>query len=188
MEAERARFSLESRSLQGEIDRLTSMQEQWDSQKRELDQSKQRLSLMEKTGDDAQKSLEEKDQEVRRLREQVNSLTYRLQMAGSGSAGPSPEESRRLMEKLADAQAEMNEKNQLITENYAVISDLRSKLDVVQRSNYELQQRFDKLYDEWGQMAAQLASKQMSDHQQQQAPPPSPDRNKGWGLFGRREG
>ena len=188
MEAERARFSLESRSLQGEIDRLTSLQEQWNEQKRDLDQTRQNLLLLEKTSSDADKSLEEKDQEVRRLREQVNSLTYKLQMAGTGATGPSPEESRRLMEKLADAQTEMNQKNELINQNYAEISELRSKLDVVQRSNYEIQQRYDKLYDEWGQLAAQMASKQMLDHQLQQSPPPNPDRNKGWGLFGRRDG
>lgn len=186
MEAERARFSLESRSLQGEIDRLTSLQEKWEGQKRDQESTHNRLQLLEKTNQDAERRLEEREQELRRLREQVNSLNYRLQMAGTGSAGPSPEESRKLMERLADAQAEMAEKNQLITQHYSEIGELRSKLDTVQRSHYEMQQRYEKLYDEWGQLAAQLAAKQMSDHQQQQAPPPSSDR-KGWGLFGRRE-
>jgi hypothetical protein len=190
MDAERARFSLEARSLQGEIDRLTIMQESWDSQKREWEQSKQRLSILEKTGSDSERALEEKNSELRHLREQVTSLTYRLQMAGSGATGTSPEESRRLMERLAEAQAEMAEKNQLINQNYAEMSELRSRLDDTQRNFYELQQRHERLKEEWGQLVAQTAAKQMSEHQQQQAPPPPHpgDRPKGWGsLFGRRD-
>ena len=190
MDAERARFSLEARSLQGEIDRLTIMQESWDGQKREWEQSKQRLSMLEKTGSDSERALEEKNSELRHLREQVTSLTYRLQMAGSGATGTSPEESRRLMERLAEAQAEMAEKNQLINQNYAEMSELRSRLDDTQRSFYELQQRHERLKEEWGQLVAQTAAKQMSEHQQQQAPPPPHpgDRPKGWGsLFGRRD-
>ncbi|MBX3171992.1 MAG: helix-turn-helix domain-containing protein [Candidatus Eremiobacteraeota bacterium] len=180
MDAERARWSLENRSLQGEIDRLTSMQESWEQQKRELEQS----------GGDHEKVLRERDDEIRRLREQVTSLTYKLQMAGSGATGTSPEESRRLVERLAEAQAEMAEKNELVNQTYAEIGELRSKLDAVQRSHYELQQRHERLKDEWGQLAAQVAAKQMSDHQQQQAPPPPGpgERPKGWGsLFGRRD-
>ncbi len=181
MDAERARWSLENRSLQGEIDRLTSMQESWDQQRRELEQSQQRLQQLEQNGGDTEKA----------LREQITSLTYKLQMAGSGATGTSPEESRRLMERLAEAQAEMSEKNELVNQAYAEIGELRSKLDAVQRSHYELQQRHEHLKEEWGQLAAQVAAKQMSDHQQQQAPqPPGPgERPKGWGsLFGRRDG
>lgn len=190
MEAERARWSLENRSLQGEIDRLTSMQDSWDQQKRDLEQSQQRLQLLEQSGGDQEKALRERDDEIRRLREQITSLTYKLQMAGTGATGTSPEESRRLVERLAEAQAEMAEKNELVNQTYAEIGELRSKLDAVQRSHYELQQRHERLKDEWGQLAAQVAAKQMSDHQQQQAPPPPGpgERPKGWGsLFGRRD-
>jgi len=188
MDAERARWNLEIRSLQGEIDRLTSMQDGWDAQKREMEQAQHRLQLMEKTGGDSEKALEERENEIRRLREQVTSLTYRLQMAGTGATGTSPEESRRLVERLAEAQAEMSEKNELINQNYAEMGELRSKLDDIQRSNYELQGRYNRLEDEWAQQAA----RQMSDHQQHQQQPPPPtntgERPKGWGnLFGRRE-
>lgn len=188
MDAERARWNLEIRSLQGEIDRLTSMQEGWDAHKRELEQAQHRLQLLEKTGGDSEKALEERDNEIRRLREQVTSLTYRLQMAGTGATGTSPEESRRLVERLAEAQAEMSEKNELINQNYAEMGELRSKLDDMQRNYYELQGRYKRLEDEWAQQAA----RQMSDHQQHQQQPPPPaspgERPKGWGnLFGRRE-
>lgn len=191
MDAERARWSLENRSLQGEIDRLTSMQESWDQQKREWEQSQQRLQLLEQSGGDNDKAVRERDEEIRRLREQITSLTYKLQMAGSGATGTSPEESRRLVERLAEAQAEMSEKNELVNQTYAEIGELRSKLDAVQRSHYELQQRHERLKEEWGQLAAQVAAKQMSDHQREQAPPPPGpgERPKGWGsLFGRRDG
>lgn len=190
MDAERARWSLENRSLQGEIDRLTSMQDSWDQQKRELEQSQQRLQSLEQSGGDNDKALRERDDEIRRLREQLTSLTYKLQMAGSGATGTSPEESRRLVERLAEAQAEMSEKNELVNQTYAEIGELRSKLDAVQRSHYELQQRHEHLKEEWGQLAAQVAAKQMSDHQREQAPPPPGpgERPKGWGsLFGRRD-
>jgi DNA repair exonuclease SbcCD ATPase subunit len=186
MDAERARWSLENRSLQGEIDRLTSMQESWNQQKSELEQSQQRIQVLEQSGE----AVRERDEEIRRLREQITGLTYKLQMAGSGATGTSPEESRRLMERLAEAQAEMSEKNELVNQTYAEIGELRSKLDAVQRSHYELQQRHERLKEEWGQLAAQVAAKQMSDHQQQQAPPPPApgERPKGWGsLFGRRD-
>lgn len=188
IDAERARWNLEIRSLQGEVDRLTSMQEGWDAQKRELEQSNHRLQLLEKTGSDGQKALEERENEIRRLREQVTSLTYKLQMAGTGATGTSPEESRRLVERLAEAQAEMSEKNELINQNYAEMGELRSKLDDIQRNYYELQGRYKRLEDEWAQQAA----RQMSDHQQHQQQPPPPtnpgERPKGWGnLFGRRE-
>lgn len=185
MDAERARWSLENRSLQGEIDRLTSMQDSWDQQKRELE----RLQLLEKSGDNEQ-ALRERDEEIRRLREQITSLTYKLQMAGSGATGTSPEDSRRLMERLAEAQAEMAEKNELVNQTYAEIGELRSKLEAAERNNYELKQRHERLKEEWGQLAAQVAAKQMSEHQQQHAPPPPGpgERPKGWGsLFGRRD-
>lgn len=183
MDAERARWGLETRTLQAEIDRLTIMQGTSDQQKRELEQSQQKLG-------DSDRDLREKDEELRRLREQITSLTYKLQMAGTGATGTSPEESRRLVERLAEAQAEMAEKNELVNQNYAELGELRSKLDAVQRSHYELQQRHERLKDEWGQLAAQVAAKQMSEHQQQQAPPPPGpgERPKGWGsLFGRRD-
>ncbi|MFN8607900.1 MAG: hypothetical protein U0931_10230 [Vulcanimicrobiota bacterium] len=183
MDAERARFSLEARSLQGEIDRLTIMQESWESQKREWEQTQQIRG-------DVERALEEKNSELRHLREQVTSLTYRLQMAGSGATGTSPEDSRRLMERLAEAQAEMAEKNQLVNQTYAEIGELRSRLEDTQRNFYELQQRHERLKEEWGQLVAQMAARQMSEHQQQQAPPPpnSGERPKGWGsLFGRRD-
>ncbi|MBS2035010.1 helix-turn-helix domain-containing protein [bacterium] len=183
MDAERARFSLEARSLQAEIDRLTIMQESWESQKREWEQAQQ-------VRGDAERALEEKNSELRHLREQVTSLTYRLQMAGSGATGTSPEESRRLMERLAEAQAEMAEKNQLVNQTYAEIGELRSRLEDTQRNFYELQQRHERLKEEWGQLVAQMAARQMSEHQQQQAPPPPGpgERPKGWGsLFGRRD-
>jgi len=188
MEAERARFSLESRTLQAEIDRLNILLEHGDSTRRELETLQQKLASSERSASDALRVHEEKEQELRRLREQVNSLTYRLQMAGTGSTGPSPEEARKVMEKLADAQAEMAEKNQLINQNYAEIGELRSKLDDSQRKYYELHQRYEKLENEWSQLAAQVAARHMSEHQQQQAPPPpSPDKGKVWGLFGRRD-
>ena len=183
MDAERARWGLETRTLQAEIDRLTIMQSSWESQKQELEKSQQRLG-------DSDRDLREKDDELRKLREQVTSLTYKLQMAGTGATGTSPEESRRLVERLAEAQAEMAEKNELVNQTYAEIGELRSKLDAVQRSHYELQQRHERLKDEWGQLAAQTAAKQMSEHQQQQSPPPPGpgERPKGWGsLFGRRD-
>lgn len=183
VDAERARWGLETRTLQAEIDRLTIMQGSSDQQKRELEQSQQKLG-------DSDRDLREKDEELRRLREQITSLTYKLQMAGTGATGTSPEESRRLVERLAEAQAEMAEKNELVNQTYAEIGELRSKLDAVQRSHYELQQRHERLKDEWGQLAAQVAAKQMSEHQQQQAPPPPGpgERPKGWGsLFGRRD-
>ena len=191
MDAERARWSLENRSLQGEIDRLTSMQASWDQQKRELEQSQQRLQLLEKSGGDNEKVVREKDDEIRRLREQITSLTYKLQMAGTGATGTSPEESRRLMERLAEAQAEMTEKNELVNQTYAEIGELRSRLEAEKRSHYELQQRHNRLEEEWAQQAAQFAASKMSEHQQQQAPPPPGpgERPKGWGsLFGRRDG
>lgn len=183
MDAERARFGLEARSLQAEIDRLTIMQDSWESQKREWEQTQQ-------VRGDTERALEEKNTELRQLREQVTSLTYRLQMAGSGATGTSPEESRRLMERLAEAQAEMAEKNQLVNQTYAEIGELRSRLEDTQRNFYELQQRHERLKEEWGQLVAQMAARQMSEHQQQQAPPPPGpgERPKGWGsLFGRRD-
>jgi len=190
MDAERARWSLENRSLQGEIDRLTSMQDAWDQQKRELELSQQRLQLLEKSGGDSEKVVREKDDEIRRLREQITSLTYKLQMAGTGATGTSPEESRRLMERLAEAQAEMTEKNELVNQTYAEIGELRSRLEAEKRSHYELLQRHNRLEEEWAQQAAQFAANKMNEHQQQQAPPPPGpgERPKGWGsLFGRRD-
>ena len=180
MDAERARWSLENRSLQGEIDRLTSMQES----------SQQRLQLLEKSGGDNEQVVREKDDEIRRLREQITSLTYKLQMAGTGATGTSPEESRRLMERLAEAQAEMTEKNELVNQTYAEIGELRSRLEAEKRSHYELLQRHNRLEEEWAQQAAQFAASKMNEHQQQQAPPPPGpgERPKGWGsLFGRRD-
>lgn len=197
-EAERATWDYESRSLQGEIDRLNSMKESWEDERHQfevrLKSYEQRLSDAERHGNEAvqrqQEQEAEREAELRRLREQVNSLTYRLQMAGPGSAGPSTEDSRRLLERLAEAEAQMAQKDQLITQNYGEISELGSKLEAAQRNYYELDQRYERLRDEW----SQLAAKQMTEFQQQKQnqapvdPGPPPERNKGWGGLFRMRG
>jgi len=197
-EAERATWDYESRALQGEIDRLNSMKQSWDEERQQLEvrlkSYEQRLSDAERHGNEAGQRLQEqeveREAELRRLREQVNSLTYRLQMAGPGSAGPSTEDSRRLLERLAEAEAQMAQKDQLITQSYGEISELGSKLETAQRNYYELDQRYERLRDEW----SQLAAKQMTEFQQQKQhqapvdPGPPPERNKGWGGLFRMRG
>lgn len=196
IEAERTGWSYERMSLQGEVDRLTGLSEGWEAERQRL---QSQLATYEHAARDAQthgqtadlQRQEEESQreaELRRLREQVNSLTYRLQMAGPGSSGPSPEDSRRLMERLAEAEAAMAQKDQLIAQNYAEISELGSKLEANQRNYYELQQRYERLRDEW----SQLAARQMTEFQQQQQlavePAPQPERSKGWGNLFRMRG
>lgn len=192
IEAERARWSLESRSLQAEIDRLTGLHGRFDEQRRDLEtqlqrereahaQVQQRLEMVERADKDAALRFEGREHqlesEIRRLKEQVNSLNYRLTMAGTGTAGPSPEESRKLLDRIADAEAQMAEKDQLIHQNYAEISDLRSKLEAMQRQHYELQQSYDQVHDKWSQLVAQQW--QSSDQQQHPpAPGASPDGKK----------
>lgn len=195
MEAERARWSLESRSLQGEIDRLTSVQTRLEEQRRELEQTlkrerellqhaQQRLEKLENADRDSTLRFEEREHqmeaELRRLREQVNSLNYRLTMAGTGSAGPSPEESRKLLDRIADAEAEMAQKDELIQQNYRELGELRSKLEAVQRQHYEMQASYDQLHDKW----SQLVARQWTEHQAQQQPAAPPDKKSqsGW-LF-----
>jgi excisionase family DNA binding protein len=184
IEAERARWSLESRSLQTEIDRLVGLHARFEEQRRDLEsqlqrereahaQVQQRLEMVERADKDAALRFEGREHqlesEIRRLKEQVNSLNYRLTMAGTGTAGPSPEESRKLLDRIADAEAQMAEKDQLIHQNYGEIGDLRSKLEALQRQHYELQQSYDQVHDKWSQLVAQQW--QSTDHQQQ---PPAP--------------
>lgn len=188
MDAERARWSLELHSLQGEVDRLTAVQAGWDEQKRELEQQLQQLRHKSEQQERSSQREQDLESEVHRLQELIKSLNYKLQMAGPGSSGPTPEDSRRLLERLSEAEAEMAQKNQLIQQNYAEISELGSKLDALQRSHYELQQRHERLKEDW----SQLAAKQINElQQQQQQPPPSSlpsDRKGGWGGLFRMRG
>lgn len=180
VEAERARWALETRSMECEIERLSEIQQRQDKDLRHHQEEVQRLRA-------SAQAHEDKDVELKRLREQVNSLTYRLQMAGSGSHGPSPEDARKALEKLAQAEAEMRKKDQLIDQGYFEISELRSKLEDAQRAHYDLQQRYERLKEEWSQLAARQMNEYQQQHQANQ-PGPTPERKQGWGGLFRMRG
>lgn len=155
-----------------EIERLTSLPQ---NQELEMENARLREQVAQ---------FEAGGSEEKSLREQVKSLTYRLQMASTGSSGPSDQEARRTLERLADAEAEMRKKDQLIDQGYAEISELRSKLEGLQRAHYELQQRYERLSEEWSQLAARQMTEIQQQQHQPQAPPPGPDKKAGWGgLF-----
>lgn len=206
MEAERARWSLESRSLQGEIERLNGVAERAEERIRELTEAGRRerentaiqiarLEKLEQSEQGTARRFEEREHvladENRRLREQVNSLTYRLQMAGSGSAGPSPEESRLLLDRLADAQTLMAEKDELLAQNYSEMSELRSRYDALQQEHYEKQHEYQQMKEEWSQLLArQLNNRQQAQEAAANHPPAAPkdQPNKGWGGLFRMRG
>ena len=178
----------ESRSiLEDQLNHTNSRLDQAQERNRELEgvlsASQERMSQMEASVQGNRQREDELSQEVRRWKEQVNGLQFKLQMQGQGGASHSVEESRRLMERLAEMEGQMFEKDRLISQSYRELSELRSKLDEQQRVFYELQQQTDKEKEEWSQVVAQQLRVTGELNNQRQQQPSSPQEKGRWGLF-----
>lgn len=184
--------------LQLELDRLNeeldSIRRQEDSLNKKLqtevqtrtDQSAQVVALEAKLAE-LQKQYDDSVAEGRKLKDQVNNLQFKMQMQVPGSSLSATEENRKLLEKIADMEVAMREKDRIVSQGYSQVSEGRSKLEEMERSLYELQQRYDREKEEWSQIVAQQLRVATEQQQQRQGPksvpPPSSSVASKWGLF-----
>lgn len=168
-DANRALDSAQARSRETEIGR---------------DLEQQQLKSLEVSLEAHRQREEELNQEVRRYKEQVTGLQFKLQMQTQGGATGSVDDSRKQMERLAEMEAQMFEKDRLINQSYRELSELRGKLEEQQRVFYELQQHTEKEKEEWSQVVAQqLRVAGELTHQRQLQQPAAPAEKSRWGLF-----
>ncbi|CAN0337675.1 unnamed protein product, partial [Phaeothamnion confervicola] len=85
---------------------------------RQLEAGQQQLKSLEAALEGHRQREEELNQEVRRFKEQVNGLQFKLQMQTQGGATGSVDDSRKQMERLAEMEAQMFEKDRLINQSY----------------------------------------------------------------------
>jgi len=202
-EAERARLATEFSSLRAEAEsawenakrteeQRRQLHEQYVTASQQLERAQTRLTLLEREHEQNQRRFDEREQhfsaESRRLKEQLTELQYRSQMADSGQSMANLEDSRRMMDQLVDLQNQMEEKDRQIAQDYSERSELRAKLEELNRAYYELQHRYDKEKEEWSQVVArQIQSASERERAAAQPPPNTAGQKKdtswGKGLF-----
>lgn len=147
-----------------------------------------RIGGLEREVQTSSDRLEEREQfleaENRRLKDHLNTLQYKLEMAGEGGAS-GVAESRELLERITLLEEQMLEKDRLLQEDSREKMSLRERVETLQRELYEIQARYDKEKSEWSALLAREI--QNRDRLIQQSYDPTPRTQGGggggWGLF-----
>ncbi len=155
----------------------------------DLESAQQKLSLAQSRIEGLEKELrhseevgqggEELERENRRLKERLNDLQYKLDMGGGGSLT----ESREVLDRMANLEELMLEKDQLIQSEYEEKAQLMARVELAERELYELQARYDKEKSEWSALLAREIQNRDRLIQQSYDPTPKTEGRGGWGLF-----
>ncbi|MBI3927742.1 MAG: helix-turn-helix domain-containing protein [Armatimonadetes bacterium] len=128
-----------------------------------LEKAQSRIHGLELESERSLARWEEREQQLesenRRLKEHLNSLQYRVQMAGEQTALQALDESRRLVDRIGELEETMAEKDRLIETGHRERSSLRTQLDDLRRLHYELEQRYEQEKGEWSALVAHQITK-----------------------------
>ncbi len=168
----RAKFHEELRQVEERYARAQSRVETLESH----------MQSVEKRGEDRAGAMHE---ENRRLKDELKAMQLRLQ-AEAAAPISSLEDTRALMNRVADLESAMEEKDRSVEQAFRDRSELRNQLEAYKQHYYELQQRYEREKSEWSNLVAHEFQRRGNETMMQQQPAPEPKqaaKPKGWGLF-----
>lgn len=178
---ERLKQALEE--TEGELRRSAEMRNSYQARTERLEEAlraaESRNTALEREiqalSDDLEEAERARENEARHLREQMHR---------GGSPGRDAQAESELRRRVADLEAEMREKDQLIQTEYQSKASLLSRYESLEREHYELSNRYEKEKSEWSEILAREIQNRDRMIQESYNPAPTPKSTpKGWGLF-----
>lgn len=182
-EERRARAEDEVKSLRQKFhEELRQVEERYARAQSRVETLEGHMQSVEKRQEDRAASIQE---ENRRLKDELKGFQLRLQAEPVVPVG-SIEDTRALMNRVAELESAMEEKDRMVEQAFHDRSELRNQLEAYKQHFYELQQRYEREKSEWSNLVAhefQRRGNETMMMQQPPAPDPKSNKPKGWGLF-----
>lgn len=181
-EERRMRAEEELKAMKGRfLEELRQVEERYARAQARVETLESHMQSVEKRQEDRAVATQE---ENRRLKEELKNLQLRLQSEPVPVANL--EDTRALMNRVADLESAMEEKDRSVEQAFRDRSELRNQLEAYKQHYYELQQRYEREKSEWSNLVAHEFQRRGNESQMQQQAPPEPKpaaKPKGWGLF-----
>lgn len=182
-EERRARAEEELKGLRGKFtEELRQVEERYARAQSRVETLESHMQSIEKRQEDRAGALQE---ENKRLKDENKALQLRLQAEAAVPAS-SLEDTRVLMNRVADLESAMDEKDRSVEQAFRDRSELRNQLEAYKQHYYELQQRYEREKSEWSNLVAHEFQRRGNETMMQQQAAPEPKqaaKPKGWGLF-----
>lgn len=211
LETERARLINDSASLRGESEdarkriqeaeerrmraeeELKGMRAKFHEELRQVEEryarAQSRVETLESHMHSVEKRQEDRahglQEENRRLKDELKAIQLRIQ-AEPAVPVTSLEDTRALMNRVAELEGAMEEKDRGVEQAFRDRSELRNQLEAYKQHYYELQQRYEREKSEWSHLVAHEFQRRGNETMMQQQAAPEPKqaaKPKGWGLF-----
>ncbi len=182
-EERRARAEDEVKSLRQKFhEELRQVEERYARAQSRVETLEGHMQSVEKRQEDRAASIME---ENRRLKDELKGFQLRLQAEPVIPVG-SIEDTRVLMNRVAELESAMEEKDRVVEQAFHDRSELRNQLEAYKQHFYELQQRYEREKSEWSNLVAHEFQRRGNETMMMQQPPPPDPKStkpKGWGLF-----
>lgn len=181
-EDRRLRAEEELKGLRGKFhEELRQVEERYARAQSRVETLESHMHSVEKRQEDRAQGLQE---ENRRLKDELKAIQLRIQAEPSVPVA-SLEDTRALMNRVAELESAMEEKDRGVEQAFRDRSELRNQLEAYKQHYYELQQRYEREKSEWSHLVAHEFQRRGNETMMQQpaSEPKQAAKPKGWGLF-----